>query len=141
MSLLYYLFLFYQLLNMFRATMCPSSGADDCVMLQPRVGMCCGCRKVVKTSWQLVCPWMGSQLRSTTCYEPIHGRTACQPVLTTFLQPRNIPTRDYNITQSSAPNDGHMVVRNMLSNQQKKNKEHKSDIQLVFFIHTNLQIF
>ena len=26
---------------MFRATMCPSSGADDCVMLQPCVGMCC----------------------------------------------------------------------------------------------------
>jgi len=32
---------------MFRATMCPSSGADDCVMLSPRVGMCRGCRKVV----------------------------------------------------------------------------------------------
>ena len=26
---------------MFRATMCPSSGADDCVMLLPCVGMCC----------------------------------------------------------------------------------------------------
>ena len=24
---------------MFRATMCPSSGADDCVMLSPRVGI------------------------------------------------------------------------------------------------------
>ena len=41
---------------MFRATMCPSSGADDCVMLQPRVGMCRGCRKVVKTGWQVVRP-------------------------------------------------------------------------------------
>ena len=49
-------------------------------------------------------------------YEPIHGRTTCQPVLTTSLQPRHIPTRDYNITQSSAPDDGHMVARNMLSN-------------------------
>ena len=39
MSLLHSLILFYQLLNMFRATMCPSSGADDCVMLQPRVGI------------------------------------------------------------------------------------------------------
>jgi len=38
MSLLYYpLFLFYKLLNMFRATMCPSSGADDCVVLSARV--------------------------------------------------------------------------------------------------------
>jgi hypothetical protein len=28
----------------------------------------------------------------------------------------NIPTQGYNITQSSAPDDGHMVARNMLSN-------------------------
>jgi hypothetical protein len=41
---------------MFRSTMCPSSGADDCVMLQPCVGMCRGCRKVVKTGWQVVRP-------------------------------------------------------------------------------------
>ena len=41
---------------MFRATMCPSSGVDDCVMLQPRVGMCRGCREVVKTGWQVVRP-------------------------------------------------------------------------------------
>ena len=44
------------------------------------------------------------------------GRTTYQPVLTTFLQPRHIPTQGYNITQSSAPDDGHMVARNMLSN-------------------------
>jgi len=45
-----------------------------------------------------------------------YGRTTCQPVLTTFLQPRHIPTQGYNIKQSSAPDDEHMVVRNMLSN-------------------------
>ena len=40
MSLMCYpIFLLYKLLNMFRATMCPSSGADDCVMLSPRVGI------------------------------------------------------------------------------------------------------
>ena len=40
MSLMCYpLFLLYKLLNMFRATMCPSSGADDCVVLSPRVGI------------------------------------------------------------------------------------------------------
>ena len=39
-----------------------------------------------------------------------------QPDLTTFLQPRHIPTQGYNITQSSAPDDGHMVALNMLSN-------------------------
>jgi len=44
------------------------------------------------------------------------GRTTCQPDLTTFLQPRHIPTQGYNITQLSAPDDGHMVARNMLSN-------------------------
>ena len=30
----------------------------------------------------------------------IFGRTTCQPDLTTFLQPRHIPTQGYNITQS-----------------------------------------
>jgi hypothetical protein len=48
--------LFYLLLNMFRATMCPSSGADEYVILYSCVGMCRGWRKVVKTSWQLVLP-------------------------------------------------------------------------------------
>ena len=48
--------------------------------------------------------------------EPIHGRTTYQPDLTTFLQPRHIPAQGYNITQSSAPDDGHIVARNMLSN-------------------------
>ena len=55
--------------------------------------------------------WDGSQISSAS-----YGRTTCQPVLTTFLQPRHIPTQGYNITQSSAPDDGHMVARNMLSN-------------------------
>jgi len=45
--------------------------------------------------------------------------------LTTFLQPRHIPTRGYNITQSSAPDDGYMVAQNMLSNYLKRNKEYK----------------
>jgi len=35
--LCYPLFLLYKLLNMFRATTCPPSGADDCVVLSPRV--------------------------------------------------------------------------------------------------------
>jgi hypothetical protein len=45
---------------MFQATMCPSSGADYCVMLSSCVGICRGCRKAVKTlpanwSWQPSC--------------------------------------------------------------------------------------
>ena len=39
-TLCYPLFLLYKLLNMVRATMCPSSGADDCVVLSTRVGCC-----------------------------------------------------------------------------------------------------
>jgi hypothetical protein len=70
-------------------------------------------------------------VRSTTgpegqvWYEPIHGRTTFQPDLTTFPQPRHIPTQGYNITQSWAPDDGHMVARNILSNYQKRNKKYK----------------
>ena len=45
-----------------------------------------------------------------------YGRTTYQPDLTTSLQPRHIPTQGYNITQSSAPDDGYIVARNMLSN-------------------------
>ena len=37
--LCYPLFLLYKLLNMFRATMCPSSGADDSVVLSPCFGI------------------------------------------------------------------------------------------------------
>jgi hypothetical protein len=33
-----------------------------------------------------------------------------------FVVKRHIPTQGYNITQSSALDDGHMVARNMLSN-------------------------
>jgi len=63
-TLCYPLFLLYKLLNMFRATMCPSSGADDCEVLLPRVG---------------IVPWL---------------QEGCQ---------------------LSAPEDGHMVARNILS--------------------------
>ena len=35
--LVLYLFLPYKLLNMFRATLCPSSGANDLVVFLPRV--------------------------------------------------------------------------------------------------------
>ena len=46
------------------------------------------------------------QAETTMC---VHGRTTCQPVLTTFPQPRHIATQGYNITQSSAPDDGHII--------------------------------
>ena len=59
---------------MFRATMCPSSGADDCVMLWSRVGMCRGCRKVVKSGWQVVCPCVDALPINRTWQPPCnHG--------------------------------------------------------------------
>ena len=55
------------------------------------------------------------QINFTYCVDKKNQPTY-QPDLTIFLQPRHIPTQGYNITQSSAPDDGHMVARNMLSN-------------------------
>ena len=69
---------------MFRATMCPSSGADDCVVLSPRVG---------------IVPWL---------------QEGCQNRLAGSVSIEEFVAR--NTTQSSAPEDGHMVARNMLSN-------------------------
>ena len=69
----------------------------------------------------------------------VHGRTTFQPDLTTFPQPRHIPTQGYNITQSSAPDDGHMVARNMLSNYQKRNNEYKKWQLVGFLIHIELR--
>jgi len=72
MSLLCYpLFILYKLLNMFRATMCPSSGDDDCLVLSPRVD---------------VVPWLqegcqnrlaGSVSIAELCYELLNGHTTC----------------------------------------------------------------
>jgi len=44
-------FLLYKLLNMFRAAMCPSSGADDWLVFRHVLVLYCSCRKVVKTGW------------------------------------------------------------------------------------------
>jgi len=77
-------------------------------------GQPCAHHQELTTAWcyrlVLVCAVAAGR---KLCYELIHGRTNCQPVLTAFVQPRHIPTRGYNITQSSAPDDGHMVARNM----------------------------
>ena len=51
--LVFYLFLLYKLLNMFRATFCPSSGPDDLVVFLPHVVWCRGC--------------VGSQIRLAGC--------------------------------------------------------------------------
>ena len=109
MSLLFYhLFLLYKLLNMFRATMCPSSGADDYVVLSPRVG---------------IVPWLQegcqNRLAGSVSTEEFVLQEARTPQWTHYLltgSDSTIPTRGDNTTQSSAPEDGQMVARNMLSN-------------------------
>jgi hypothetical protein len=71
-------------------------------------------RDVIASCWYV--PWLREGCQDLLVGSASDGRTTCQPVLTTFLQPRHIPTGGYNITQLSAPDDGHMVARNMLSN-------------------------
>jgi len=87
--LVLYLFLLYKLLNMFRATLCPSSGADDLVVF-----------------FRVWC---------TLCYILPNGHTTSQPDLTAYTTTALHHTRK-NTTKSSAPEDGHKVARNMLSN-------------------------
>ena len=52
----------------------------------------------------------------------------------------SLRTQGYNITQSSASDDGHMAARNMLSNYSKRNKEYKK-WHLVGFSYPNWIIF
>ena len=51
--------------------------------------------------------------------QPTHRETYLNNVTHCYS---TIPTRGDNITQSSVPEDGHMVARNMLSNLQKRNE-------------------
>jgi len=71
------LFLLYRLLNMFRATLCPSSGADDlevfigcvaergCVGSQIRLVACLSIGKHLTQKWHLVGLFIHTELRCT----------------------------------------------------------------------------
>ena len=61
--LVLYLFSLYKQLNMFRATLCPSSGADDSVVLSPCVVQCRGCCRLSEPVGWLCVHW---EVRSTT---------------------------------------------------------------------------
>ena len=81
--LVLYLFLLYKLLNMFRATLCPSSGADDLVVFF-HVGVVQWlCRQSDPAGWLCV-HW---EVRSTTllCYVLPIGHTTSQPDLTAYI--------------------------------------------------------
>jgi len=64
----------------------PFSGADDCVVLSPRV---------------VIVLWL-----QEGCQNRLAGSVSIEEFVALVLR----------TTQSSAPEDGHMVVRNMLSN-------------------------
>ena len=70
-------------------------------------------RDVIASWWYV--PWLREGCQVRLAGSP-YGRTNCHPDSTTFPQPQHIPTQGYNITQSSAPVNGHTVARNMLSN-------------------------
>ena len=77
---------------MFQATLCPSSGDDLAIHLaQPHTNKA-----------------------SCATYSPMDTQPANRIWLPT--QPQHYTTRGKNTTKSSAPEDGHEVARNMLSN-------------------------
>jgi hypothetical protein len=106
------LFLLYKLLNMFRATMCPSSGAGDCVVLTPRVG---------------IVPWL-----QEGCQNRLAGSVSVEEfvVLRTPQRTHYLLTGSDSLLEAAAQyqhvaitlrsrhllEDGHMVARKMLSN-------------------------
>jgi len=109
--LVLYLFLLYKLLNMFRAILCPSSGADDLVVF---FHVWCKSRGCV-----------GSQIQLTGCvsigkYVLPNGHTTSQPDLTAYTAMALQHTWK-NTTKSSAPEDGHKVARNMFEQLIKSN--------------------
>ena len=63
--LVLYLFLLYTLLNMFRATLCPSSGADDLVVFFPRVVQCCNNGLCY---FQICLVFVGPYIRLFSCF-------------------------------------------------------------------------
>ena len=107
---LVYLFLLYRLLNMFRATLCSSSGADDLVVFFKYV-------VVVLSASQ----WTDKQPTRSDCLHSYGSATHLK-----------------NTTKSSAPEDGHKVARNVLSNLSRRNKYTKWHL-VGLLIHTELR--
>jgi len=97
----YPLFLLYKLLNMFRATMCPYSGADDNAVLSPRVG---------------IVPWLQEGCQNRLAASVSIEEFVAQLLSCATNNHGTIRTHGDNTTQSSAPEYGHMVARNVLSN-------------------------
>jgi len=87
---------------MFRVTLCPSSGADDLVVF-----FTCGAVQ-----------WLCRQSDSVGWYATLRTSqwTHNQPTESDWLHSHGTAPHMKNTTTSSAPEDGHKVARNMLSN-------------------------
>ena len=137
--LLLYLFSLYKLLNMFRATLCPSSGTDYSVVYrrvwcsavaavgwQNRLAACVSIEEYVAQLALLRGAGTGGWPGLSTRPSPTPTRLVVLRIpqwihkqLTgsaSLQQPRLYITRGDKTTESSAPEDGHKVARNMLSN-------------------------
>ena len=140
---------------MFRAILCPSSGADDLVVFFSCDVVPWLCRQSDPVGWLCVHREVRSTLRSATCYVLPYGHTTSQPDLTAYtataryvvqraitsLWTHNQPTGSdclhshgttphvKNTTKSSAPVDGHKVSRNMLSNLSRST--YKGEINII----------
>ena len=80
-------------------------------------------RDVIALCWYV--PWLQEGCDTNPSMDALPANRTWQP----SLQPRHIPARGYNIMQSSAPDDGHMVARNMLTKTIRREiKNTKSDI-------------
>jgi len=67
---------------MFRATMCPSSGADDCVLLSPHVG---------------IVPWL-----QEGCQNRLAGSVSIEDVLQTLQWTHYLPTGSDSLPAATA---------------------------------------
>jgi len=94
-------------------------------------------RDVIALCWYI--PWLQESGQDRLSFTASIGRTTYQPVLTTFLQLRHIPNQGYNITQSSAPDDGYIVAETCWAIVRREIKNRKSDIYLVLLIHNELR--
>jgi len=117
----------YLLLNMFRMLIHPSSGACD-LFVELFHGLCCsGSMCVGVTLWfgrgGVVSGCRLKQCFHTTTPQPNHNVTP------THIEPEQQNPLNNLTNKSQAPEDGCIIIRNMLSSKQWNNKA--SDIKLV----------
>jgi len=97
---------------MFRATLCPSSGADDLEVFMRCVAEPWLCRQ----SDPVGCLSVHWEALNTTVVLSASQWTDKQPTGSDCLHSHGSATHLISTSKSSVPEDGHKVARNMLSN-------------------------